>query len=288
MPPEDFAAFILTHGRPDNVITLKTLRHHGYTGPIYLVVDNEDLTLDDYRARYENVVVFDKAAVAAKTQCADNQPGHSGVVIFARNACFDIARSLGITYFIQLDDDYYDFSHRFDRHDAWKSRVVRNLDAVFEAMLRFYKETPFLTLAMVQGGDMFAGYAKSIQMFRKAMNSFICSTDRPFAFTGRVNEDVNTYVSLGTQGFLFGSINRVCIGQEDTQRSDGGMADFYREQGTYAKSFYPVLYSPSSVRVQAMQADHPRIHHRINWNATVPKIIHESCRKPRNLEGLAA
>ena len=38
----NFAVFILTHGRPDNVITIKTLRQSGYTGKVYFIIDNED------------------------------------------------------------------------------------------------------------------------------------------------------------------------------------------------------------------------------------------------------
>lgn len=280
MPPDGFAAFILSHGRPGNVVTYRTLRRQGYTGPTYLVCDDEDPTLPEYRANFENVVVFGKAAVAAEAQWADNLPGYGGVVLPARNACFGIARDLGIRDFVQLDDDYTHFHYRFDRDDVFTSGQVRNLDAVFAAMLRYFRAAPFASLAMVQGGDMFAGYAETIKLFRKAMNTFLCSTDRPFAFAGRVNEDVNTYVSLGAQGFLFGSINHVCVEQARTQDAPGGMTDLYRDQGTYAKSFYPVLYSPSSVRVSVMRsAVHRRIHHRIDWNATVPKIVHERHRK---------
>ena len=40
---DDFAAFILTHGRPDDILTTKTLRQYAhYTGKIYYVVDDED------------------------------------------------------------------------------------------------------------------------------------------------------------------------------------------------------------------------------------------------------
>ena len=42
MKNKDFAVFILTHGRPDNVITYNTLKKAGYTGDIYIVIDNED------------------------------------------------------------------------------------------------------------------------------------------------------------------------------------------------------------------------------------------------------
>ena len=49
---DDFAAFILTHGRADNVITYNTLRKQGYTGKIILLIDNEDAQIDDYKRKY--------------------------------------------------------------------------------------------------------------------------------------------------------------------------------------------------------------------------------------------
>ncbi len=39
---DDFAVFILTHGRPDTIRTLDTLKRGNYTGKWYLVIDNED------------------------------------------------------------------------------------------------------------------------------------------------------------------------------------------------------------------------------------------------------
>ena len=38
----DFAVFILSHGRANNLITLKTLDKIGYTGKTYIIIDNED------------------------------------------------------------------------------------------------------------------------------------------------------------------------------------------------------------------------------------------------------
>jgi len=43
----DFAALILTHGRPDRVHTYFALRNAGYTGRILIVIDNEDKTADE-------------------------------------------------------------------------------------------------------------------------------------------------------------------------------------------------------------------------------------------------
>ena len=49
---DDFCAFILTHGRPDKVLTYRTLRRAGYTGKIFIVVDDEDKTRHQYMAEF--------------------------------------------------------------------------------------------------------------------------------------------------------------------------------------------------------------------------------------------
>lgn len=175
---KDFAVFILVHKRPERVITYKALRDQGYTGPIYLIADNEDPTVDGYRARYGNqVIVFDKAASAAETDTCDNfdRLGRTSDV-FARNACFKIARDLGYTYFLELDDDYRPFQFRFNDKLEYDYARVLNLDAVFHAILEYYRSIPALTIAMAQGGDMLGG-GKSTSMSvlslkRKAMNTF--------------------------------------------------------------------------------------------------------------------
>ena len=45
---KDFAVFILTHGRPDNVMPYKTLQKCNYTGKVYFMIDNEDQSADEY------------------------------------------------------------------------------------------------------------------------------------------------------------------------------------------------------------------------------------------------
>lgn len=65
-----------------------------------------------------------------------------------------------------------------------------------------------------------------------------------------------------------------------TQSQKGGLTELYLQTGTYVKSFYTVMTMPSSVKIGAMQSSNPRIHHKIDWNLTVPKIIDERHRKP--------
>jgi hypothetical protein len=278
----DFAVFILTHGRARNVKTYATLRKQGYTGPIYLIIDNEDDQADEYRRNYgDQVIQFDKAAEAARCDVGDNFPKRN-VVVFARNACFQIARDLGVEYFLQLDDDYSSFRYKFNGDiEPINRRDPIDLDRLFLAVLEFYKSIPAASVAIGQSGDYFGGSQSfdSLRLSRKAMNTFFCGVDRPFQFMGRINEDVNAYVALGNRGVLFLTLFNVAVQQEDTQQQQGGLTESYQFLGTYAKSFYTVMYNPSCVTISEMGANHRRIHHRINWNSAVPKIMNERYRK---------
>jgi len=286
---DDFCAFILTHGRPDRVHTYKTLLRAGYTGKIYIVIDDEDKTADEYRARFgDKVLQFCKAEIAARIDEGDNFNDRRAI-IYARNACWDLARQVGCKYFIQLDDDYTHFGPRFGQNGIiYSSRVVYSLDAVFSATLEYYQATPFLTLAFAQGADFMGGpVCCGIKIKRKAMNTFICSTDRQFQFFGRVNEDVNTYVLGGLRGWLLGTLTHYYIVQLTTQKNAGGMADMYLDSGTYVKTFYSVMYAPSCVKIGTLgdpgkhgpTRAHYRIHHKINWHHTAPKILAEQYKK---------
>jgi len=286
----EFAAFILTHGRPEKVHTLAALRKHGYTGRVFIVVDDGDATREQYLEKFgaASVLVFSKAEIAATFDEGDNFRDRRSIV-YARNACFSLARSVGARYFIQLDDDYTDFRFKVDPAGGFVDRApIRDLDAVFAALLEFYKRTPALSVAMAQGGDFIGGRAGSFAdgwgLRRKCMNTFVCSIDRPFSFVGRINEDVNTYTETARRGGLFLTVPAVAIQQKQTQKTAGGMTELYLDAGTYVKSFYSVMYAPSCVRIAAMGSKHRRIHHRVDWGAAVPMILDERTRKRPRLE----
>lgn len=283
---KDFAALILTHGRPDRVHTYKSLRKHGYTGDIFIVIDNQDKKRAEYEREFgDQVIVFDKDAIAKTFDQGDNFNDKRSI-IYARNASFEVARMLGLKYFIQLDDDYTLFIHRFDNRFDYRPRIVRDLDSIFSALLRFYERSGAASIAIAQGGDFIGGensnMAQAIKLKRKCMNSFICSTDRPFKFVGRINEDVNTYTHLASKGLLLLTTNQLSLDQLQTQSNAGGMTELYLDSGTYIKSFYSVMYQPSSVKIKPLKDRlSARLHHSVAWNNTVPKIVSESLRKAR-------
>lgn len=286
----DFAVFILSHGRPDNVKSWKSLDKAGYTGKRYVIVDNEDKSLNQYKSNFGNsLVVFDKKKIAETVDACDNINRRDSVV-YARNYCFQLASELGLAYHLQLDDDYRHFAWVTDNKGNYltSNSYVELIDPVFEATIEFLENSNAASVAYAQGGDLIGGangrfvkMAANGTYARKAMNTFFFKTDANLVFRGRVNDDVNLYVEKGRAGDLFITIPRLRVEQPDTQTKSGGCTDVYKDMGTYVKSFYSLMVAPSCVSLAMMGETHRRIHHRISWKHACPVIISEKYRKPR-------
>jgi len=274
----NFAVLIVSHGRPNRVKTATTLRRQGYTGKIYIILDDEDKTRAEYESLYENVIVFNKQEAILRGDKGDNFAENRSV-LFARNSCFEIARILRLDYFLELDDDYSSFYFRFTSKLNRAQRLCHNLDKVFNSMVKCLVTTNATTIAFGQGGDVIGGYGndflKSVRIKRKAMNTFFCAVDKPFEFLGQMNDDVNMYVTLGNRGALIYTVFLVTINQDATQKNAGGLTDIYLTLGTYVKSFYTVMYNPSCVKVYSFGVTNKRLHHRVEWGNAVPQIIGE-------------
>jgi len=281
---KDFCAFVLPHGRPDKVITHRTLQTHGYTGKVFIVIDDEDETGEEYKRIYgDDVLVFSKDEVGRYTDQFDNSSDRRGI-LWARNACWDLARQMGYRYFVQLDDDYTHWHYRRlgkghrlstsveEEYHGWS---MRSLDAVFDALVQVVETTPVTTIAFSQGGDHLQRGGGKSRFLRKAMNCLVCSVDKPIRFRGRLNDDVTAYVSLGGTGTLFFTDMELQLDQLATQANSGGSSEVYRESGTYVKSFYTVMAAPSCTTIRIMGTVHKRLHHHIDWNKAVPKILRQ-------------
>lgn len=279
----NFAIFILSHGRANNVVTLKTLKRTNYSGKIYIVCDNEDDQIDDYRKLegITDVLVFDKQWQMDHCDRMDNFDNRK-VILYARNACFDFAEKLNIDYFLEFDDDYHAFYFRKIEGDKLQHYFMHDFDRVVNSFLDFLTSAPIKSVAFSQGGDIIGGadnHYFQTGFKRKAMNSFFCKTKDRCYFQGSINEDVNMYVLGGIRGDIYLTIMETSLEQTTTQANKGGMTEQYLEFGTYVKSFYSVMCAPSCVKIWSMGLEHPRLHHKIKWDHCSPCIINEKYRK---------
>ena len=279
---DKFCVLILSYRRARRQLTLKSLAKFGYSGPVFILVSDDDEELPLYRKLYgDKVVVFAREAYRELVDAGDADPSLSGVV-YARCAAFDVVRRLGYVWFLMLDDDYNYWEFRFDHEMRYVSIPAYGLDACFAAYLRFYASSPLTSLALAQGGDFVGGASSRMWKrwwdSRKVMNCFFCCVDRRFMFFGRLNEDVNTYCLLGEQGYIFLTLPLLTVHQGKTQNHPGGLTDLYLDKGTYVKRFYAVMYCPSAVFLGVMGNKDFRPHHTVDWQYAVPKIVSERFR----------
>ena len=102
----------------------------------------------------------------------------------------------------------------------------------------------------------------------------------PYARNARTHSDTQV-AQIAASIREFGFCNPVLI-DADGGIIAGGMTEAYLDSGTYVKSFYSVMYSPSSVKISTIEdprSPHCRIHHSISWERTAPKIIRQSAKK---------
>ena len=277
------AIFIISYKRSNNIKTLEFLQKMKYKGEVY-IVDAKESELDLYKQKYENMLcVFSKQDAEKLFDKVDNF-SNTNSSCFVRNAAFGIAKQLGIDSFLVLDDDYTYILCRRPKGDKLGVKYLKigELDKALDVCFDYIEKTPRIDcLALSQAGD-FIGGAKGyykISGKRKIMNAFFFRTENPISFPGKMNEDVNCYLYYGQRGKLFFTTVAMSIQQELTQAADGGMTDIYKDNGTYLKSFYSVIVAPNCVKVSVIGVHHPRIHHKINWNKAVPKLIRQEYKK---------
>ncbi len=279
-----FGVFILSHGRADRLYTYKTLRKQGYTGDIKILIDNEDETEDQYRELFGNdILVFDKEEWRLKTDVMDTFKRRD-VVVFARNAVFQIAKDAGYKYICVLDDDYKAFEYRWEEDGKLKVWHPRKLDAIFESAVKFLVTSGAKCYAFAQAGDLIGGASNQRfhdRVMRKIMNTYFFDVDNPVVFSGTLDEDMVASLRCGLSGELLLTSVDMTIQQIKTQANKGGLTDAYLDMGTYTKSFYAVMMNPSICKIAAMGDKHMRIHHKVAVKGMAPMIISGRYRKNR-------
>lgn len=301
---KDFCVIILSHGRPHDQATVATLNRFGYTGDWYIILDNEDQTIPVYKELYgeDKIKVFDKEAVM-KSEAVDPMDnfGVKKTVVYARYASYLVAKEMGYKYFMMCEDDHDSLRWRMNPEIEYSSKMVSDdkkycaLDQIIDTMLDYFITVPNIkTLCMAQSGDYIGGGGSRMakdQYRRKAMGTFITRVDDPIDFPGTMNDDTTAYTVNQAKGELMLTTGFIAINTKPTQKNSGGNTDIYEAFGTYVKTFYSVMGHPSGVKVSVLfntsarkgvgpkTNDQFRIHHRVSWNNTAPKILRQNVKK---------
>lgn len=274
----DFAVLVISHRRARSIRTVHTVRGAGYTGPLYLIVDDEDPEVDEYRARYgEAVLLFSKAEVAELVDDGDTT-GDRRSPLFARYAAAAYAVRLRLTHYLLLDDDVRALYHR--DVPPYGAQSIRDLDDALAAWRRYLTRSGAVALAMVPNGIV-GGYRPRLS--RKALNAFLCRADRVPPWTGRLNEDVNAFVLGGSRGLLFLTTPELQVNSPAPMSAEGGLTAVYRGIDPYRQALAAVIGHPSSLRIGYRAKLTGVAHVSITMRYTVPEIVPGSARKARRV-----
>lgn len=280
---KNFALFIITHKRHENQLTLRTLERAGYTGKVFLVCDTGDPTLAEYKKLYgDKVVTFEKKDYIGKFDIMINEQ-IMGIATYARAALYDIAKKKKLDYMVVMDDDYTGFYTKIDATFNYIDTRVMDMDKLIAAHLKYLHNANLDALAFAQAGDFIGGEnggfnRRNLPILRKIMNVFFFDVDKPVYYHGAMNDDVIAGITLARQGRVALSPTLVSTIPAPTQSISGGLTEMYRDNGTYTKSMYSVVASPSSVIAKYQDAV-SRVHHMVNADKTYPLIIEEKYKK---------
>lgn len=279
-----FAVFILTHGRPNNQLTVKSLADVGYSGDLYLVVDDQDTTIDEYIDVWgaDKIIIFNKDYFIRNTDTGLHTPVPK-FAVFARNAIEHIAKEMGYKTFMMLDDDITRFRVRLPDGDSLKSYQIKGqFNSIIENSVDYVLNCDIACLGLgfcnlYIGGV--ANFNKENPRQRLCAEAFIRNTAHPISWRLNMVEDLITSIDAAISGdvwFQFLPIQCEILMSEGAV--DGGNSDVYRQLGMYKISFMPVIAYPSSNSVK---------YGKKTWISStspdkcIPKIISSRYRKER-------
>ena len=134
----DFILLVLSYNHPTNVLSLETLKKTNYDGNWALVVGEDDPQLENYKKLYpeEHLAIFNKNDYKKDVDLCD-QGGSDKIGLYARLACFDIAKSRGFKYFLEFDDDYVEYRYRVEYEGKLNYCWTTHITECFEAAVEF-------------------------------------------------------------------------------------------------------------------------------------------------------
>lgn len=273
----DFAFVILCWKRPQALYTLKYLKEINWVGKIFFAIDNGDPTKEEYiqAAKKNNIdyFTFDK-----DTEVSDqmyNQKLNSGAVC-TRKIVENIIREKGYRFFCVLDDDYTRLDY-YNRKKVGKTALEKLVNAQCDIL----DKIPFVSVvSLAQKGEAVAGteyFYKNVKFKLKAMNWWMCCTDKPVEYAGIMNDDVNAGILLSKYGNLSVQYGGVFI-QQASQKT-GGMKDIYAQgSAMYQKAMFSLMLAPSFCKLNYLRSYHDgkeskRIYHQIERKYAYPYIV---------------
>lgn len=277
-----FAVFILSHKRADRVETYDTLKNSGYTGKLYVVVDDRDPMLSKYRERFgDELLVFNKQEYIDKTETMETSKLESSAV-YARNAIEQYAVDLGLDVFGMFDDDIIKLRYRWVDGDKIRSLSVKVLDKVFEIYSYYILYTgiacvsfPFVMFYV--SGKQYLD--RRISEYRHTYQIHIRNSHIPVNWTGIINHDTITQLLTMQQGYIWWSLPYVVFDAKPMNKDSGGLKEVYDALSDFDMAFLAVMSCPFCCTVTTSKGARSSLQIKENKHTSYPMIISQRYKK---------
>ena len=257
------AVFIISHNRPE-VYTYHALRLSGYKNDIYIIIDDKDPQLEEYKKRYkENILVYSKDDYTM-IDMADLLPSLNSATT-PKYAAFRFASEMGLDAMAIFDDDLKDFKYRYDNGNKLSTmwfkdvpRMQRVLDACFEFVAK--QEIP-CCISFYPAARMFPDTMG--KFIRKCVNMFVTTPSFGLKTIGRISpfrcrffdDDIfcAKFNSIGALVFAVQDITFASQTFDMKKKNTGGMNDIYNGVSAYARKFQYIISNPSCTPVSVCE-----------------------------------
>lgn len=273
-----FGIFILSHGRAGNVKTYHTLKKAGYTGDIYVVVDDEDSQKDKYKEEFgEYCLEFCKQEYMDKADTISTD-GTRISALFARMAIMDFAKGMDYDYYCMLDDDIEKIVYRYPIKNSLKGMDVVRADYMFDCIVNFMRcaKLKVLGLQLAEGliGGLYGIYKNGL-LNQVLAGSYIFSKDTDFRFFGSVNEDTVATLDYLSRGGLAWRLGCITIKTPERGSNGGGLSEDYAKKNWYYIDMHAVIVSPWCCKIDVNNENRQKIDMRF----ARPKILSEKYKR---------
>lgn len=149
--------FIISHERAETITTYDLLKKSGFTGKIYVVVDDMDTQIDKYKQKFkESLLIFSKEDVMKRCDPVDNFKIYTSA-LYPRLYCWEKAKELGYDIFVVCDDDITGFNIRYVKGEKLSHKKVNDMDKIIELLDKFMRKTHIAAIGPFFANGLFGG-----------------------------------------------------------------------------------------------------------------------------------
>lgn len=242
--------FIKTHGRPDKQLTLRTLREAGYTGDIFLILDNEDCLseynrfIDDEHDPNIFCHIFDKQTLVNEIDSGTNHPKRD-VNLYAWVACERFAKRHGDEFFIMSDDDITGFRFRYKEGKHLRSlKITQNLDEIFALVEEYMLSCNLSAMSTGIPQMYFSGdIEKDLWKWRVPYTFVFRNAKHKLNWVSEYEEDIITAIRASIDGQYLSVLPVIQRETVEIGTNYGGMHNSYTD--SFVNAQYGYIWYPS-------------------------------------------